>query len=169
MDICKWLVLEKKCNVNCSTDNGTVPLHFSIWMGHLDLVKWLIEDVHCDINHRNIHGCNASHWCAFNGDVNMFVYLRSKGLEVYHINGNKRSALHKAAVKGNVETCRWLIEYCKFGYRHMQPDVEGDTPMSLAKSCGNLVLEEYLMGWYKQFEILRVSEYKAHRKTGSYE
>ena len=149
IDICKWLILEKDCDVNCCTDNGTVPLHFS--MGHLDLVKWLTEEVHCNINHRNIHGCNASHWCAFNGDVNMFIYLQSKGLEVHHINGNKRSALHKAAVKGNVEVCRWLLEDSKFGYEHMQPDIEGDTPMSLAKSCGNLELEVYLMEWYERF------------------
>ena len=77
---------------------------------------------------------------------------KSDGL--YHINGNKRSALHKAAVKGNTEACRWLIEDCNFGYQHMLPDIEGDSPMSLAKSCGNLELETYLMQWFERFESL---------------
>ena len=147
--MCKWLVADIGVDVNAGTDNGTVPLHFAIWMGHVELVKWLVEFAQCDVNQRNIHGCNAAHWCAFNGDVDMMIYLFSKGLVFFHINDNRRSPLHKAAVKSNVEACKWLLDSCGLGYGHMQPDIEGDTPCSLAKSCGNFELMTFLADRYE--------------------
>jgi hypothetical protein len=38
----------------------------------------------------------------------------------------KIKALHKAAVKGQLETCKWLIETGGLGLPQMQPDSDGN-------------------------------------------
>lgn len=128
--VCAWLVEDCGVQVDCITENGTTPLHFAIWMGHHECVRWLIEVGKCDVNRRNAFGCNAGHWGAYNGDVAMLRYLQSQGLDLLHINHNLRSALHKAAVRGNVEACHWLLTArdqggAGLGLRHMQPELEG--------------------------------------------
>lgn len=128
--ICEWLVISHGIDVDATTENGTTPLHFAIWMGQFDCVSWLVEVGKCDVNKRNDFGCNAAHWCGFKGDVDMLKYMQRQGLDFMHINKNKRSAVHKAAVKGNFEACQWLLTPAEEGggglsNRHMQPELEG--------------------------------------------
>ena len=128
--VSEWLVTYCGVDVDASTENGTTPLHFAIWMGHYDCVRWLVEYGHCDVNRRNGFGCNAAHWCGFKGDISMLEYMKLKGLDFFHINKNRRSALHKAAVRGNAEACQWLLTPESengggLGIEHMQPEIEG--------------------------------------------
>lgn len=158
--VCAWLVITKGVAIDVVTDNGTTPLHFAIFQGHLDCVKWLVEVGGCDVNKLNAYGCNAGHWSAFNGSVDILRYLQSKGLNLFHINHNKRSPLHKAAVKGHAAACEWLLAPVELGgggldERHMGPEKEGDTPMTLARFFGKLDLEAYLICKYNEFTSRR--------------
>ena len=133
--ICEWLVVNHGIDVDATTENGTTPLHFAIWMGQFGCVSWLVEVGKCNVNKRNDFGCNAAHWCGFKGDVDMLKYMQRQGLDFMHINKNKRSAVHKAAVKGNFEACRWLLTAVEEGgggltIHHMQPDLEGKRVIS---------------------------------------
>ena len=151
--ICQWLVMEKGVSVDVCTENDTTPLHLAIWTRKLETVQWLVEEGKCDVNKQNAHGCSAAHWAAFSGDVSVLRYLQSAGLDLYLINGNRRSALHKAAVKGHAEACRWLISPVHEGgggldESHMGPEKEGDHPWQLAASCGDVQLEAFLLEEY---------------------
>jgi len=54
---------------------------------------------------------------------------------------------------GNIDqACHWLLTSCGLKFEHMQPDIEGDTPMSLAKSYGDVELENYLIEKYECLE-----------------
>lgn len=128
--ICEWLVKDHGVDIDATTENGTTPLHFAIWMGQHECVSWLVEVGGCDVNRRNNFGCNATHWAGFKGDVSILKYMHAKGLDYMHINHNRRSAIHKAAVKGNFEACEWLLAPLKdggggLGIQQMQPELEG--------------------------------------------
>ena len=41
--------------------------------------------------------------------LTMCIWLRAKGLDLKLLNKNKHSALHKAAVKGKLDICEWLL------------------------------------------------------------
>ena len=42
IEICE-LLLEFNANINCLSQNGNTPLHFSIVNGHIDVVKLLLN------------------------------------------------------------------------------------------------------------------------------
>lgn len=102
-----------------------------------------------------IHAISCMSICSgFNGDVDIMKYLHAHGVNYDHINGNKRTALHKAAVKGNEAACKWLIAPvtqggCGYNRKHMQPEKEGDTPSRLAATAGFHSLSKYLQGVYE--------------------
>lgn len=148
--ICAWLINEQGADVDAGTDDGSTPLHLAIWNHQPDMVKWLIEESHSDVNHKNTHGCNASQWAALSGDISMLQYLQEKGLDLTILNANGRSAVHKAGLKGHLRACEWLLTAVEgggagLGLRHVGPDIEGDTPASLANSNGHSVVEEWLL------------------------
>ena len=88
----------------------------------------------------NSYGCNATQWAAQvkGGGTAPCEWLRSRGVTLGLNNYNGHSAIHKAAVKGNEEVCRWLL--CEGGLlaeRHMGADGDGNTPASMAASEGH--------------------------------
>lgn len=148
VDVCKWLVCEKNVDVNIVTEDGTTSLHFACYTGQYNMVKWLIEEGKCDVHSLNSFGCNASQWCAINGSVKIMKYLHDMGLDCGIINKNGHSALHKAAIKGNIEICQWLVGTGEgegnLSFRHMAPDQDGFTPLLFAHANGHLALADWL-------------------------
>jgi ankyrin repeat protein len=112
----------------------------------------------CDIHRLNVFGCNASQWCAMTGNVEILQYLVDQGLDCSILNRNGHSALHKAAIKGRVEMCTWLLRPLKLSggglnLRHMQKDDEGFTPMTFASANGHVALGEFIQSKYNEFEL----------------
>ena len=70
----------------------------------MDICQWMVEEGQCDFRATNTFGCNAIQWCTQTGDVPMCRYLQSIGLDITLTNRNGHSAVHKAAVKGQVTT-----------------------------------------------------------------
>ena len=62
------------------------------------------------------------------------------------------SALHKAAMKGNFEACRWLLaeDGPSLGLQHMQPDNDNFTPMLFATANQHEELGNWLHTVYNQ-------------------
>jgi ankyrin repeat protein len=159
IDICAWLIGEHGADVDVGTDDGSTPLHLAIWNHQPETVKWLVEKSHSDVNRKNSHGCNASQWAALSGDISMLEYLKEKGLDLAILNANGRSAVHKAGLKGHLAACQWLLAARSEGgaglsLRHVGPDVEGDTPASLAKSNGHSAVEQWLLGEQSRLQLL---------------
>lgn len=149
VSVCEWLVKEQGVPVDICTDNHTTPLHFAIWTSQLATIRWLVEEGGADVNRQNAHGCSAAHWAAFSGNVDVLRYLQSAGLDLFLINQNCRSAIHKAAVKGHREACRWLLTPLNEGGgglddSHMGPEKQGDRPWQLAAGIGNVELAQFL-------------------------
>ena len=140
LDVCKWCVYEKGVDVDVGTDDGTTPLHFATYNGQLETCRWLVQ-YGCDINKENSYGCNASQWCALHGSVELMVFFKGAGLDFKSLNLNGHSALHKCAIKGNREACKWLLT-CEgeggggLDESHMQADRDGFTPQMFASENG---------------------------------
>lgn len=156
ISICEWLIMEQGADVDVGTDDGSTPLHLAIWNHQPKTVMWLLEEGHSDINRKNSHGCNASQWAALCGDISMLEYLKQKHLDLAVLNANGRSAVHKAGLKGHLKACQWLLspEGAGLSLKHVGPDVEGDTPASLAKSNGHSEVEMWLLGEQKRLQQL---------------
>ena len=108
-----------------------------------------------NINKLNSYGCNASQWLALRGDVESMKYFLSLGLDFKILNRNGHSALHKAAIKGNMAACIWLLTPeqeggAGLGLEHMQPDDDNFTPMLFATANGHSELGRILNKFYEE-------------------
>ena len=45
--------------------------------------------------------------------------------------------MHKAAVKGHLAACRYLVEEAGLGGQHMRADGDGNTPADMARLVGH--------------------------------
>jgi hypothetical protein len=59
---CRWLV-EKGCDVDAATADGTVALHYAVWQGHMHVAKWLVYEAGCCLAHCNSFGCKCVSCC----------------------------------------------------------------------------------------------------------
>ena len=73
------------------------------------------------------------------------IICTQRGLDFKIINNNGHSAIHKAAIKGNMKACLWLINVAGLGLDHCKPDREGDSPVELAKFNGYYDLAKILL------------------------
>ena len=68
----------------------------------------------------------------------MCDWLNILGLDMTLLNNNGHSAVHKAAVKGQRETCEWLLTAGGLGAEHVRPDYhDGMTPAVMARLEGH--------------------------------
>ncbi|KAK3265768.1 hypothetical protein CYMTET_25576 [Cymbomonas tetramitiformis] len=130
------------CDV--ADDTGTVPFHLAVWQCQRDVCKWLVHEANCDWRALNIYGCNAGQWAAMAGDIQMFEWLYDLGLDMSLLNTNGHSCLHKAAVKGKEDVCKWLVETVGLGIDHMQADGDGNTPAAMARLESHMELAAWL-------------------------
>ena len=144
VDVVAWLVRDCGCDPDAATRDGTTPLHWAAHGGHLRVLTWLLEEGGADCGARNAYGCNAGQWAAQAGDVAVCDWLLRRGLDWRVLNRNGHSALHKAAVKGRADVCRWLLSAPRLGAEHMQPDGDGNTPASMAAAEGFTELADWL-------------------------
>ena len=139
-----WLVRDCGCDPDAATRDGTTPLHWAAHGGHLRVLAWLLDEGGAECGTRNAYGCNAGQWAAQAGDVAVCDWLLRRGLDWRVLNRNGHSALHKAAVKGRADVCRWLLAAPRLGREHMQPDGDGNTPASMAAAEGFTELADWL-------------------------
>ena len=76
------------------------------------------------------------------------------------LNRNGHSALHKAAIKGHLEFCQWLLTPVSEGGAglvpsiHMIPDMEGNTPSIFANDNGFNALYLFLQPYQERAQIV---------------
>jgi hypothetical protein len=111
IEVCEWLIFDKHVDPDIPTEDGTTPLHYACMQCHYDMCLWLVDQGKCDINRLNSFGCNASQWCALSGCVDIMRMLKDKGLDLYILNRNGHSVMHKAAMKGMKDNERFFSEF----------------------------------------------------------
>lgn len=146
--VCRWL-LEEGAHPDVGTVDGTRPLHWAVWQGHVGVCEWLVDEAGADLHSTNTFGCNAVQWAAQTdspaGGLPMCRWLLKRGLDLTLLNRNGHSAMHKAAVKGQSEVCRWLLDEAALDWRHMQADGDGNTPAKMAQAEGFDELARWLV------------------------
>jgi len=57
MSIVKYLVNEKKANIESKNNCGCTPLYIACQMGNLEVVKFLVNEKKANIESKDIVGC----------------------------------------------------------------------------------------------------------------
>jgi ankyrin repeat protein len=141
--VLRWLVEERGADVDATTHDGTSAFDWAAWQGHLDCMKYLKARGCAVVGRANDHGCNAVMWCVQGaGGVECCRYLHGLGCAFDLVNRNGHSSVHKAAQRGKLDVCRWLLEGGELRgritrERHLAPDGEGFTPSALAAVEGH--------------------------------
>lgn len=85
LPIVKFLIEDKKVNINLLDSNNETPLIDAVIWGRLEIVKYLI-DQGANVNHKDNSG-ETPLWCALeHRHIAIAEYLRSKGADVNYKN-----------------------------------------------------------------------------------
>jgi len=108
---CVDLILSQfSFSVDDAAGDGTTPLHYACYGGHLVVVQRLIN-LGADPTKCNDWGCDCSHWAAMsnsNESLEVCQYLLQCGVSFTKSQKQGHTPLHKAAQKKNVRLIQWL-------------------------------------------------------------
>ena len=153
LDVCKYLILSCHVDANLMTFDGDSSLMLAAWQGHLKLCKWLINEAKATPHQINRWGCNAVFKAArmdgTNSSLDVLKYfIEVLAVDASIINYNGHSVLHKAAIYGREDVCRYLLEHssmkCCNERKHIAPDKLNQSPSDMAKYNGYPQLAGYL-------------------------
>ncbi|KAL7452546.1 hypothetical protein ACHAWC_007684, partial [Mediolabrus comicus] len=157
-------------DVDATTQDGTTAFCWAAWQGHLNVMRFLSASA-ADIHAENSFGCNAVLWTA-QGDASIetLEWLQSVGLDFYTVNSNGHTALHKAAQRGSITACKWIVDtfmrdFCDpKALLFIGPDAEGHCPSDLSSMDGHKELAE----WMITIECSFIRRYSASSKNFSF-
>jgi len=105
------LLIGAGADVTIKSKSRLTPHHLAAYNNHSFCLKELIKkkegmlDVACGA------GWTPLHYAAYNGSVNVSVFLLANGASVDSLDSNSSSALHKAVARGHVAFVRLLLKY----------------------------------------------------------
>ena len=144
LNVVKYLVEERHCDVECRNKDGDTPLHAAALAGKLDIVQYLISDRGCDPMSKGQYGGTPLHCACQSGRVDVVSYLMEDSPKVDSLcrNENNDTPLHVASFNGHLPVVKLLVEdyLC-------DPSVTvegGQTPADLAQSKGHTAIAFYL-------------------------
>eukprot|EP01097_Dermamoeba_algensis_P005303 TRINITY_DN3367_c0_g1_i1.p1 TRINITY_DN3367_c0_g1~~TRINITY_DN3367_c0_g1_i1.p1 ORF type:complete len:278 (-),score=45.73 TRINITY_DN3367_c0_g1_i1:217-1020(-) len=142
--VVEWF-LDSGAEIDYLTKDGSSAFHWAAWQGQLDTCKLLLKhgaNAHL-VNH---FGCNAAHWASMGkADLLMLSFLHSLGVEFTLRNHILHTPFHKAAWKGDLACCKWLVENIKGVAETMEDGDEGGrTPEQAAIMNGFPEVAEWI-------------------------
>ncbi|MFP3025899.1 MAG: ankyrin repeat domain-containing protein [Wolbachia sp.] len=142
LETVKYLVDEKKANVDAKSCSGCTALHFAAERGHLDIVKYLV-DKEANVDAQDNDGCTPLHIAAQNSHFDIVEYLINHTKVNVSIKSYcDHTLLHFAAEGGNLETVKYLVGR---GANANARDKWGYTPLHSAAECGHLNIIRYFV------------------------
>lgn len=160
-EVLEWLVKEQVVDIDAPTYDGTTPLHLAVLGCHAALIRLMVDKLEADPRRKNRWGCDLSHWlglttCTDKSKMRTTCVeiFENLGFDVAAVNQEGHSLLHKAAVKGNEVLLDWCREHASIlGKERLgqaaKPDLQGNTPMDLARRGGHegyaKKLDDYLL------------------------
>jgi hypothetical protein len=102
-------LLRKGANVNARDENGTTPLHWAAFLGHVDVVRLLLERG-AEVNARSKGGWTPLHYAA---DADIVRLLLEHGADPSIRNRDGRTPLDVAREMGHKEVARVIEEYMR--------------------------------------------------------
>jgi ankyrin repeat protein len=130
-------------DVNTVTfDYGWYAIHWSAYKGDLKTCEYLVEVKHANVNCENNDRDNPLIMAAFQGQLEVVVWLMTKGANVNWQNENGVNAMMMAARWGRMEVVRALVEQ---GHADCNlKDSQGQTALDKAKKGDKTAVIEYL-------------------------
>ena len=111
LDIVRYLVEERNCDLECRTEYESTPLHYAALEGRLDIVQYLISERGSDMECTNKSGETPLHCAALGGALDIVQYLVSeRGCDPMCRDQFGHAPLHKASQCGHLDIVRFLIE-----------------------------------------------------------
>ena len=78
LDIVKYFVEERNCNLKCKNGDGDHPLHDAVRRGNLNIVKYLIEERGANPMCTGKDNANVLHYACMSGNLDMLKYIEEK-------------------------------------------------------------------------------------------
>ena len=103
-------LLDQHTDPNVVTENGSTLLHLAAYDGRLEMVKFLCDKFPSMLLLTDNTDHSAGHYAAGSGNVEVFRYLVSKGIDPVGRTANGSTCLLKAAYTGNQEMVEYLSE-----------------------------------------------------------
>ena len=127
------LLLSNGVNVNARGSNGWSALMIASAKGHAEVVTMLLDE-HADVNTVDVYDWTPLHRASFeNNEQVVKVLLAAPQLKLDARDDQGATALHHAAIQGNLHISRLLIEY---GASVQTVDLKGLTPENYAQQKG---------------------------------
>jgi ankyrin repeat protein len=101
-------LLKSGVDVNLPSSDGTTPLHWAVYHGHLELTKALLR-AEAEPNSRNDYGSSPLMEAAIAGNLPLIEALLDAGAHIESPNLEGQTALMAVARTGNIEAARLLI------------------------------------------------------------
>jgi ankyrin repeat protein len=102
--------IKNGADVNCKSNEGWTPLHWSSYWNRLDIVKYLIEHG-ADVNCKDSYGWTPLHWSSQEGYLDIVKYLIEYGADVNCESINGWTPLHRSSFSGHLNIVKHLIEH----------------------------------------------------------
>ena len=144
LDIVKYFVEERKCNIEFNDPFGQMPLHYAAAGGKLALVKYMIEERGCDPMCRDASSKTILHHACQSGNLDLVKYLvEERQLDPSCQIEHEFTPLHLTAQFGPLHMVKYLIEeqHCDMKSR----DEYGNNTLHHAVLGGKLEVVKYLI------------------------
>nr|CAH7726410.1 unnamed protein product [Callosobruchus chinensis] len=168
-ELVKYLVGEKKANINVLDNQRMAPLHFVAENGNLELAKYLIgngadfylrdkfgftpleraidrgqDDIVKYLTEvKDRFGFTYLHKAAWDGNLDLFKLLINHNADLYRVDNDSSSPLHRAAENGKLEIVRYIIDKKLYNIDTVNNDKR--TPLLLAAQNGHLEIVKFLV------------------------
>ena len=130
-------------DIRLKANYGTNYLHIAALNGDLNLCKMLIDKYKVDLHMTDNKGCTAVHCSAESGNYELVAYFVEMGADIHLKTDDGRNCLHIAALNGDLNLCKMLIDKHKFDL-HMT-DNKGCTAVHYSLPSGNYELVAYFV------------------------
>ena len=143
LDIVRYLIQERNCDVECRDRENDTPLHEAAKNGRLDIVQYLIIEKGCDPMCRGRCNCTPLLSACLEGQLDVVKYLMEDvKVDPSCRDETDKTPLHCAALCGHLPIVKLLVEdyLCDPGVR----DKEGMTPIDWAERNSHTQVTSYL-------------------------
>ncbi|XP_046365594.2 ankyrin repeat domain-containing protein 17-like [Haliotis rufescens] len=132
-DVFEFLV-SKGANVSQVDDDGDNILHYASFGRHVKMVKHILSQDMVNIDSRGKYGRTALMRAAYNGNIQVFDLLVSKGGQTPFTDDNGDNILHLATLRGRVEMVKHVLSQNMTDINAR--DKDGETAAMIAKRKG---------------------------------
>ena len=132
---------EMGIDINQSTSDKMNCLHIAALYGHLNLCKILKDKHYFDVDTAAKDGWRVIHFSVRSGCYELVRYFVDKGSNIYLKTNDGKNCLHIAALSGDVNLCRTLIQ--KHNFDVNMTDNDGCTALHFSARNGSNELFTY--------------------------